>query len=252
MEKKDQKGESKKLTGFRFIMKLNEYFEKGRYLFDNQDYKNSITWLDKALKIDPDHVQSLHARALAKGKLADYSGSIQDFKRALLLEPTNAVILSDRALVYHFMGEKEKSMADFDRAVMLEPENGYRYASRAFIKDRIGDLEGALEDYNKAIALDPEDAISINNKGLVEEKMGYADQAQQSFMQADELENILKSNDIQHAPKTKYEKPYIQTPANPPDTGVSIQGYFRVVKGIFTSRKEFTTFLRFCIDRFKA
>lgn len=241
-------------------MRLIKYFEKGKYLFENQDYMHSITWLSKALKIDPDHVRSLHIRALAKGKLADYSGAIEDFKKALTLEPSNAIIISDRALVYHFMGEKEKSMADFDKAIMLEPGNGYRYASRAFIKDRIGDLQGALEDYNKAIAIDPEDAISINNKGMVEEKMGYSDQARKSFKQADELEDILKSNDIQHASKPDHEKPGPQNAReihNPPvsnqsGASISIQGYFKVLIGIFTSKKEFNTFIRFCKNRFKS
>ena len=234
------------------MMKLTKYFEKGSYLFDNQDYKQSIVWLDKALKIDPDHVRCLHIRALAKGKLAEYTGAMEDFARALLLEPSNAVILSDRALVYHFMGEKEKSMADFDRAVMLEPENGYRYASRAFIKDRIGDLEGALEDYDKAIALDPEDAISINNRWMVEEKMGYANKAQQSFMQADELESILKSNDIKHASKPEYKKPQFQPPPSGNEKRLSVRNYFTILKGIFTSKEEFSAFIRFCKKGFRA
>lgn len=241
-------------------MKLNKYFEKGSYLFDNEDYIQSIAWLSKVLKIDPDHVQSLHVRALAKGKLADYSGAMEDFKRALMLEPENAIILSDRALAYHFMGEKDKSMADFDKAVMLEPENGYRYASRAFIKDRTGDLEGALEDYNKAIALDPEDAISINNKGMLEEKMGYASQANKSFKQADELDSILRGNAIQYAPKLDNKKPDSQAPPvvrNPtspgqPGRNISIRGYFRVLAGIFSSKKEFDAFIRFCKNGFKS
>ena len=241
-------------------MRSIKYFEKGLYLFENQDYVDSITWLGKALKIDPDHVRSLHIRALAKGKLADYSGAIEDFEKALTLEPSNAIIISDRALVYHFMGEKEKSMADFDKAIMLEPENGYRYASRAFIKDRIGDLHGALEDYNTALALDPEDAISINNKGMVEEKMGYADQARKSFKQADELEAILRSNDIKHASKPDHEKPEPQNSQeihNPPvpnqqGKSISIQGYFKVLTGIFTNKKEFDAFIRFCKNRFRS
>lgn len=240
-------------------MKLNKYFEKGSYLFDNEEYMQSITWLSKALKINPDHVQSLHVRALAKGKLADYQGAMEDYERALTLEPANAIILSDRALAYHFMGEKDKSMADFDQAVMLEPENGYRYASRAFIKDRIGDLEGALEDYNKAIALDPEDAISINNKGMLEEKMGYASQASKSFKQADELDSILKGSAIKYAPKPDVKKPTTKNTSpihNPAPTGqssknVSIKGYFRVLTGIFSSKKEFGAFIRFCKNGFK-
>ena len=233
-------------------MDLIKCFEKGSYLFENQEYVKSISWLDKALKVDPEHVKSLHVRALAKGKLGNYQEAMEDFAKALLLEPSNAVILSDRALAYHFMGEKEKSMADFDKAVMLEPENGYRYASRAFIKDRIGDLEGALEDYDKAIALDPEDAISINNRGMVEEKMGYNDKAQQSFMQADELEAILKSNDIKYASKAGYKKPEFKPPLPKSEKGLSMRGYFNVLKGIVTKKEDFKAFISFCKRGFKA
>ena len=233
-------------------MNVIKYFEKGSNLFDIEDYTQCINWLNKALKHDPEHVQSLHIRALAKGKIADYQGAIDDFEKALVLQPANAVIVSDRALVYHFMGEKDKSMADFDRAVKLEPENGYRYASRAFIKDRIGDLQGAIDDYNKAIALDPEDAISINNRGMVEEKMGYSGKAKQSFMHADELDSILKSNDIQHAPKTDYKKPKFEKPPIQSGNSMSMQNYFRVLKGVFTNRKEFSAFVRFCKNGFKA
>lgn len=218
------------------------------------DFNGGISEFNKAINLNPNHIESIYNRAKAKFKLKLIEECLDDFALALVIMPENSVLYSERAVVFYHMGESQNALNDLNKAVSLESENPYRYASRAYIKDKIGDLEGSIEDYQKAIELDPEDAISHNNKGLVEEKLGFTNRAKISFSKADSLTGFDE--------KFKYsEKSNIAENVMIPSTSnnrnlkskqkFGVNSYLEVVKKIFTTRNGRNDFLSFAIDFFK-
>lgn len=218
------------------------------------DFNGGISEFNKAISLNPNHVESIYNRAKAKFKLKLVEDCLEDFALALTIMPENPVLFSERAVVYYHLEENQNALNDLNKAVSLEPENSYRYASRAYIKDKIGDLEGAIEDYQKAIELDPEDAISHNNKGLVEEKLGYTNRAKISFRKADALTGF--DENIKYSERSDIRE-HATIPPTPSQHDLKTQqkfginSYLDVVKEIFTTRNGRNDFLSFVIDFFK-
>lgn len=126
----------------------------------------------------------------------EFQTALLHFSISLETHGTSPDIYHDRALCFLKMDRPQLALDDLNKALSLQPEHGYRYASRAYVRAYLKDLEGAVEDYRKAIELDPQDAISMNNLGLIEEQFGRAATAKELFAQADELNAILRENNI--------------------------------------------------------
>jgi tetratricopeptide (TPR) repeat protein len=137
--------------------------------------------------------------------------------------------------------------------LQMQPSYSFRYAARAYAKDFFGDTEGAIEDYEKALELDPDDAVSYNNIGLLQEKLGYKKQAQDNFERADQLskqENHLYQimDDLEGnsaEPVLKNDSPTEHQTIDPKETREKNISKFLEFSRIFTSRKQFTEFLKF-------
>lgn len=253
---------------------MNEFYVKGLENCKNEQFEEAIVNFNKALLMNPLHLECLYNRGMAKFRLAQYLAAIQDFDEALKIAPNNADIWSQRGVAKHLMGNSETGLEDLNKAQALEPKNAYRYSSRAFIRAKVGDVFGAQEDYKKALALDPEDAVAWNNLGLLEEAIGYKDSAQNRFKKADsiadegktfdkpDLDEIIQSAKekepkVSTASKRAEDKALKQNPKTEESTTLktsntapSVKDYARVVKEIFTSKEVFNDFVRYAKEKF--
>lgn len=201
-------------------------------------------------------------------KKGDLEKAIECYGRSLLLNPEHPDIFSDRGVVYIHLKMKTEAMADFNMAVTLQPEYSYRYSARAYARDFFGDTEGAIEDYEKAIELDPDDAVAYNNLGLLQEKLGYNLKAKQNFERADKLSkmenNFFKIMDeleqqdiveeqstIDKVEKNKQSEATKHEMIDPTEIREQNISTFREFKRIFTSKQQFSEFLRFIKNGFK-
>src|SRR5690348_8406305 len=64
-----------------------EYFEKGEYYFDKQQYLEAIEWYTKAIDLKPDFVVAYCKRGYSKSLMKDYNNAISDFSTSLKLKP---------------------------------------------------------------------------------------------------------------------------------------------------------------------
>ena len=193
------------------------------------------------------------------------SGKIEEaivlYSKALEQNPESVNIISDRGVAYLHLKDKKACFADLDLAVKMQPNYSFRYACRAFARNNFGDINGAIEDYQKAIELDPDDAVAHNNLGMLLEQKGYKEEAEKKFKRADSLskqeDHLLelvddldgKEEDNQEtteAPSTNEQEtidPNIEREEN-------IQ-YWKEMKKIVTSKKEFRAFLDYILNGFK-
>lgn len=137
-----------------------------------------------------------HQHALRKMKKGLYTEALEILDILRKTHTNDPDVLHDLAICHLHTGKPDIALRLLDEALAIQPEYGYRYSSRAYIKAYMRDYEGASADYREAIRLDPSDAISHNNLGMLEEQMGRADSAKQLFSKADDLEEILKENNI--------------------------------------------------------
>jgi len=185
-------------------------------------------------------------------KAGSYEKALEQFNALIKNEPPVADYFAYRGTVLLNLKRKKDALKDFDRAVELDAQYSYRYACRAFAKDALGDVEGAIADYRKAIELDPDDAIAHNNLGLLEEKAGNKNNAKRHFETADTLAQSFFSQDltvhhdveVEETIFEKHEEIEIQSTLN-------AQTYFSELKKVFSSKNEFSRFVKFIKKGFK-
>jgi tetratricopeptide (TPR) repeat protein len=202
-------------------------------------------------------VNNFHEEAYNLAKNGELEKAISKYNEALKTHPGHPDIHSDRGVAYLHLKLQVESLADFDLCIEIQPEYSYRYSSRAYARDYFGDPEGAIADYERAVELDPDDAVAYNNLGLLQEKIGYNRKAKENFERADRLSKIENHlyevmDELEQATatseSTESNKHIMIDPIEAEDAKRGAKNEFAK---IFTSKKQFSEFLRFIRNGFR-
>lgn len=225
--------------------------EKGKALFEKQEFNQAIIELDTFLAQEPNNADALYTRAISYRKIDQFEKSINDLTSILVRLPDEATLLCDRGISHFKNKDIEAAMLDMNKAVELEPENPFRYSSRAYIRAKT-DIKGAMADYEKAIELDPKDEISHNNLGLLQENAGRMKAAKKSFTKSNEIlgydpdkrkEDIETKNEPQET-----KKELTQDEDTKPEEQESLG---KIMLSVFTSKKVRQEYFSFLKSKFK-
>lgn len=208
-----------------------------------------------------------HEEAYNLAKEGKLEEALVVFEDALFFSADHPDIYSDRGVLFIHLNDKEKAMADFNKAIDLQPEYSFRYSARAYAHEYFGDTEASVKDYEKAIELDPNDAVAYNNLGLMQEKLGYKQMAQTNFELADKLAKQEKKlhelmDDLEtthpaespektEVPTASNEKPEQRSVIVPEETDKKEKNAFAEFSKLFTSKEQFSSFLKFLKNGFR-
>ena len=180
-----------------------------------------------------------------KQKNRDFEGALELYLKALEVDSENADWLSETGVALFNLERIKEALVYLNNAADVEPDNSYRYSSRAYVKGALKDYEGAVLDYQKCIELDPDDSIAYNNLGLAQEQLGYYQKAQENFEVADEMEGILRENNISSSESSKGFQITEKEAVEEKESTLS------VLKNVFTQKESFNEFLSFIKNGFK-
>ncbi len=211
--------------------------EKGKTLFEKQEFGKAIEELNIFLTEQKNNADALYTRALCYRKIEAHEKSIKDLTSILERLPNEATLLCERAISHFHNKDTKLALKDMDKAVKEEPNNPFRYSSRAYIKTEI-DPNGAIEDFEKAIELDPKDEISLNNLGLLQENTGQLKAAKKNFKKSNKI--------IGYNPEKRKAK--VQDNKNKDKKQDSLG---EVILSVFTSRKTQQEYFKFLKSLFK-
>ena len=175
------------------------YLNKGISEYSSGNYKNSIFFYDKAIKLNPESSLAYFSRGIAFYAIYQYEISILDFDKAILLNPNDALVyktrgdaktktekykdaLNDfnyaisldskkhlfyfsRGLVFYFLKEYKNAISDYSLSIKLNPDDSICYVNRGLALSDSGEYLNAIIDYNKALELNPRDSIGFHNRG---------------------------------------------------------------------------------------
>lgn len=202
-----------------------------------------------------------HEEAYQLVKSGAFDQALELFSEALEITPSHPDILSDRGVLFIHLNDREKALQDFNAAIEVQPEYSFRYSARAYAYDYFGETERAISDYERAIELDPKDAVAHNNLGLLQEKLGYKQKAEQNFERADrlskmearlydlidELEDDKTATPAQDEVKPAQQRAVIE----PQEKREAASNSFSEFKRLFTSKEQFSSFLKFLKNGFR-
>ena len=144
---------------------LRTYLQIGFVLYVNEENKEAITWLDKALEIDGENVEALYYKGITLTDLGRYKEAISVLDKALEIDGEDVVVISGKAAVYAMMKEFEEAIVWFDKALEIDGEDVEALCNKGITLTDLGRYKEAISVLDKALEIDEEDVVVISNKG---------------------------------------------------------------------------------------
>ena len=169
----------------------------------------TLEWLDKALKLDPDHYDSLKARALAYYALKDYDRMHTDASMMIGKRSTDSQGYALRAIARREKAIKkdekellEEAIADHNQAIQLAGDQAELHDQRRGTHIQMGNHKPALEDARACVRLQPDKGIHHFHVFCAQVALGRYDEAQAQYERI--IDSGLMSMSQFHASAAKY------------------------------------------------
>ena len=140
---------------------------EARQMMQGGRFREAVTLLDKAEKLDPKWPGTYAWRGTAKNRLGQARASIPDYDKALQLDPKNYPALTGRGAAWRALGELGRALADLNAASEIEPSAAEPYAFRALAYSNMGDQQTALKQAETAVQLNPNSFSAQGSLGYV-------------------------------------------------------------------------------------
>jgi len=137
----------------------------------------ALELLDRALSIDPVHVDSVLAKIRRLEEVKDYPAALEECDRLVLLRPKSAEIRRVRAWLNRQSGDWIGALAEMDRAIELDPDDPSNREHRARAYFALSLFEEAVVEVTRAIELNADQASYYALRARCLKKMGRYDDA---------------------------------------------------------------------------
>lgn len=169
-------------------------FETGLLIWDNNDNKKALEYLDKAIAANADRAQY----RLVKGNILldekEYEKALDCYEAVKDFYKDWARIYYNIGLCYEGMKQREKAMEAFDKTIEMDPDCGDAcekmsdiYMSRYMRSYHQSDFDTAIQYITKQLAV-RENCYYLVHRGLLYMDALYIDEAIADFKKALELE----------------------------------------------------------------
>jgi len=132
------------------------FFHHGTTMDMVKRYSEAIRFYDESLKIDPDFVHALSARAKAFFSLGQYEDAVADCDRVIRISPDTPESHRVRGISLSELGRFAEALPSFMKVLEIEPDEACGYYDIACFYSLKGDTDLALDNLLKAIDIDPE------------------------------------------------------------------------------------------------
>ncbi|MCA3323678.1 MAG: tetratricopeptide repeat protein [Roseomonas sp.] len=129
--------------------------------------EEGISFIRRALAINPRHTSALGNLGSALIRLGRYEEALSSLDRALAIDPKAANVHHNRGFALMKLKRVDDSIAAFDRAIALKPDFVEAHNDRASVLMDKFKLEEALAAYEKALSLRPNSPAFMVNVALV-------------------------------------------------------------------------------------
>jgi tetratricopeptide (TPR) repeat protein len=166
----DERGQAFSLTGrldaaredFLYAAELeptaDRHYRCGVTLSCLGNYQNALSQLDKAISLNPGHVEALSERGVVRMEFNQTNLAKDDLNAAVRLDPTYHIGWANRSAYFYLLGEWAEAIKDASRAIELEPGYSLAYKLRALAANELGRAEEAINDLQKFFVLEPDGA----------------------------------------------------------------------------------------------
>ena len=159
------------------ILLPNTTSQQGEQDLAEEDWIAETKSCDALLKTEPNNVDLLFKRGVAKSNLGDYSGAIEDYNKALESEPNDANLYFNRAVAKAEAGDRDGAIRDYSEAIEKNPDHYLAFYNRGIERSEAGDYEGCILDLSRSIDIHPEYIDALYRRGIILCNQGAFDDA---------------------------------------------------------------------------
>ncbi len=141
------------------------YSNRGSYYQKQGKLDIALKDFNEALRLKPDHPETLINRSDIYRINGQYDLSIADCNRALASKNNYSGAYMNRGIAYCIVGRYDEAFSDFVKVISQDPKNANVYCNRGNLYDMKGFIDSAIADYSTAIKLKPEYAEAFYNRG---------------------------------------------------------------------------------------
>ena len=165
-----------------------DYYLPGHTAGWGGDLKEAIRSYEAALRMQPDHFNSLFFLATRLDSGGRKAEAVQIWRACLALRPDHIPTLRNRALALSEQGEFEEALESVNKAIELKSNSAFAFQARASIYQAMQEYDKASADLDQAHELARDDQVL----GVVYTRaLGYARQGQYDAALAD-LSTVLE------------------------------------------------------------
>jgi Flp pilus assembly protein TadD len=206
------------------------WFQSARLASQAKDYKKEASLLNKALEIQPDHIEGLRHLVLARMRSGDTAKAVAAARHLYSLQPEDpdALYLLGAAMANHAEwhdarpimeklvsvrddatahvmlgmtllndGDMEAASLQIERALQQNPNEIEAHYYKGVISRQHGDLAGAISEMELVVGANPQHALAQVELGTLALQAGNLDRARQAFEQAVVLSPEVPENHYQ-------------------------------------------------------
>jgi eukaryotic-like serine/threonine-protein kinase len=130
------------------------------------DYKESISWFQKAIELDSNFAMAYWSAGEAYGDLGETNSAKEYMRKAFELR--DPVSQREKWLIegdyyYHVVGDIVKARRSFELLANLYPDSQYAHNSIADTAEMVGDYKVGLAEYLSALRIPPQSSVSYRD-----------------------------------------------------------------------------------------
>ena len=171
-------------------------------IFNNEQAKNDIKDLDKAIALSPEDTDYFRLRAQRYNYLNQYENALKDCETLIEMEPENKEWHLTRAYCKFNTDDYDGAIEGFDTYLSMNEGVGddFLYCIRGAANYELGNLNNALNDFTKGIAIKETDEIYYY-RGLTNYKLKNFVLSYKDFKKSLELNPNIESESEYKIPK---------------------------------------------------
>ena len=115
----------------------------------------ALRYFDNAIRVAPENINALHARADYLSDTGDLAGAIEMYRRISRVDPQYEDAYFNSGLIYMDMDSIEQARKQFDIAIKTSPTLIQAYYYRGLTQEMLGNPAAAKTDYEQALRMAP-------------------------------------------------------------------------------------------------
>lgn len=129
------------------------YFNRGSFLYYQNEYQKSVTEFNKALVLYPNFRLALYNKGYSLMQMENFNQALNVFNTIIHETPEFANAYNARGLVYSKMNLYDKAIIEFTKTIELNSKSDVAYLNRADVWEKMGNTEQAAKDMMEGLLL---------------------------------------------------------------------------------------------------